>query len=121
MRIGHEQTALALTLGPSQPDTMLPPDAVLHPAACRQEDVAAGEAAMRHAVRAVMAAEAMGSMQGALAFRHTVASFQLSRRTAAHQMQLCACTAWCQTLAGRSFAAVVMATSMLELCTVSVT
>ena len=77
VRIGIEQTALALTLGPSQPDNLLPPDAVVQAMACRQEDVAAGEAAINDAVRAgVMAAEAVGSMQGAPTCQRMVASPQ---------------------------------------------
>jgi len=65
VRIGAEQTALALTLGPSQPDTLLPPDAFVQGVAYQQEDAAAGQAAMHDAVRAaVSAAEAVGPMHG---------------------------------------------------------
>ena len=46
---------------------MLPPDAYIQGEACRQEDALAGQAAMHGAVRAaMMGAEAVGSMQGAL-------------------------------------------------------
>jgi len=65
VRIGAEQTALALTLGPSQPDTMLPPDAFVQGEAYQQEDAVAGQAAMHDAVRVAMsAAEAVGRMHG---------------------------------------------------------
>ena len=65
VRIGAEQTALALTLGPSQPDTMLPPGVFVQGEAYRQEDAIAGEVAMHDAVRAAMsAAEAAGRTHG---------------------------------------------------------
>jgi hypothetical protein len=66
VRIGDERTALVLTLGASQPDTMLPPVCPSLASAHRPEDVAAGEAMMGDAVRAAgLAAEADGDVRGA--------------------------------------------------------
>ena len=66
VRIGDERTALVLTLGASQPDTMLPPGCLLPAGELRQEDVAAGEAALGDAVSAAgTVADAMGTVPGA--------------------------------------------------------
>ena len=90
VRIGNEHTALALTLGPSQPDTMLPPDAIIEAAACRHEDVAAGAAAVHDAVRAAfVAANAVGTLQGAPALN--CGSVACQQRSAADQLQTKRC------------------------------
>ena len=52
VRISDERTALVLTLGASQPDTMLPPGCPPPVGAPTQEDVAAGEVTLGDAVRA---------------------------------------------------------------------
>ena len=66
VRIGDERTALVLTLGASQPDTMLPPGCLLLAGANRPDDVIAGEAVMAEAVcTAGLGDDADGDVRGA--------------------------------------------------------